>query len=215
MPRPAHALTPTSPRGTFRLITLTGVVALIATLPLAGAFADPVTADQQRTAAAGSAAEDDKGGRERERGRAQPTGLRYGLMEQRGDRERAAASEARCGPELDAPSGIEAQTCVMTREGATWGRTYYRNATGDRLGAVLSLMAPAGRTVQVRCAVGAGDEPGTCDTPRVPATGPRDDYTAVAEFAAAGAGETSGARGEGGGDAGASNPLLLRSGSSV
>ncbi|MGW2636510.1 hypothetical protein [Streptomyces sp. NPDC001348] len=107
------------------------------------------------------------------------------------------ATAARCGPELTSPDGVEAQTCVLTQGPETWARTYYRNATGRALGAVLSFMGPGGRTVQMRCAVGADDEPGTCETPRERSRGGPDAYTAVTEFAAR--------DGDG--------PLLLRSGS--
>ncbi|MER6672034.1 hypothetical protein [Streptomyces sp. NPDC000983] len=107
------------------------------------------------------------------------------------------AAAARCGPELTSPEGIEAQTCVLTRGEEAWARTYYRNTTGGALDAVLSLMAPGGRTVQMRCALGAEDEPGTCETPRETVRGGMDGYTAVAEFAK---------RAQEG-------PLLLRSGS--
>ncbi|MFD9904704.1 hypothetical protein [Streptomyces sp. NPDC059063] len=103
---------------------------------------------------------------------------------------------AHCGPELSSPEGVEAQTCVLTQGTLTWARTYYRNATGESLDAVLSVMGPKGRTVQMHCAVGAEDEPGACDTPRERTTGAAARYTAVAEFAS-----------EGGG------ALLLRSGS--
>ncbi|SBT95514.1 hypothetical protein GA0115233_11416 [Streptomyces sp. DI166] len=106
------------------------------------------------------------------------------------------ATAARCGPELTSPEGIEAQTCVLTQGEETWARTYYRNTTGGALEAVLSLMGPAGRAVQMRCAVSADDEPGTCETPREPVRGGPQEYTAVAEFAAS-----------------AEEPLLLRSGS--
>ncbi|MFJ3193740.1 hypothetical protein ACIQKE_36280 [Streptomyces griseoviridis] len=107
------------------------------------------------------------------------------------------ATAARCGPELTSPEGIEAQTCVLTQGGDTWARTYYRNATGDALDAVLTLMGPEDRTVRTSCAVGAGDDPRTCETPRESSRGGFDGYTAVTEFAArAGRG-----------------PLLLRSGS--
>ncbi|MEU9732505.1 hypothetical protein [Streptomyces sp. NPDC048002] len=107
------------------------------------------------------------------------------------------ATAARCGPELTAPEGIEAQTCVIAQGEETWARTYYRNTSGRALDAVLSLLAPGGRTVQMRCELGAEDEPGTCETPREAARGPLDGYTAVAEFAV---------RAQEG-------PLLLRSGS--
>ncbi|WP_251060615.1 hypothetical protein [Streptomyces sp. ISL-100] len=101
-----------------------------------------------------------------------------------------------CGPELSSPEGIEGQTCVLTEDGSTWARTYYRNATGTELRSVLTLMGPAGRTVQMHCPVSAQDEPGVCETPREPSRGKADEYSAVSEFAAAG-----------------DEPLLLRSGS--
>jgi hypothetical protein len=106
------------------------------------------------------------------------------------------ATAARCGPELTSPDGIEAQTCVLTQGEETWARTYYRNATGAVLDAALSFMGPWGRTVQLHCAVGAGDEPDSCETPRERTQGAPADYTAVAEFARRGSG-----------------PLLLRTGS--
>jgi hypothetical protein len=107
------------------------------------------------------------------------------------------ATAARCGPELTAPEGIEAQTCVLTQGAETWARTYYRNVTGHALDAVLTLMGPADRTVQIRCAVGAGDEPASCETPREAGRGEPARYTAVAEFA----------------ERGGRGPLLLRVGS--
>ncbi len=64
------------------------------------------------------------------------------------------------------------------------GAQYYRNATGEELSSVLSLMAPGGRTVRLHCAVGAQDEPGMCETPRERTRGELGAYTAVAEFAA-------------------------------
>ncbi|MYW63912.1 hypothetical protein GTY65_07490 [Streptomyces sp. SID8379] len=106
------------------------------------------------------------------------------------------ATTTRCGPQLASPGGIEAQTCVLTQGEDTWARTYYRNATGSELTAVLTLMAPRGRTVQIHCPVGAEDEPGLCETPRERTQGSPSQYAAVAEYAAAGDG-----------------PLLLRSGS--
>ncbi|MFC9702623.1 hypothetical protein ACFTWD_18165 [Streptomyces sp. NPDC056943] len=107
----------------------------------------------------------------------------------------------KCGPELASPEGIEAQTCVLAEGPDTWARTYYRNATGQELDAFLTLMAPGGRTVQVRCPVAAQDEPGTCETPRERGQDKATAYTAVAEFAGTGEGD--------------STPLLLRSGSNT
>ncbi|MEV4944544.1 hypothetical protein [Streptomyces sp. NPDC053755] len=113
--------------------------------------------------------------------------------------EHPPARASRCGPELRSPDGVEAQTCLLTEGPDTWARTYYRNASGRALDSVLTLMGPGGRTVQVRCAVTAQDEPGVCETPKELARGAASAYSAIAEFA--GAGE------------GASTPLLLRSGS--
>lgn len=111
----------------------------------------------------------------------------------------AERTTSHCGPELASPEGVEAQTCVLSREDRTWARTYYRNATGEELTAALTLMAPGGRTLQTNCEVEAGDEPRTCETPREPSRGNASGYWAVAEFAADhGTGE---------------EPLLLRSGS--
>ncbi|MFD4319761.1 hypothetical protein [Streptomyces sp. NPDC058548] len=106
-----------------------------------------------------------------------------------------------CGPELASPEGVEAQTCVLAEGPDTWGRTYYRNATGQNLDAFLTLMAPGGRTVQVRCPVAAQDEPGTCETPRERGQGVATAYMAVAEFAGTGEGDNT--------------PLLLRAGSNT
>ncbi|MFD6346452.1 hypothetical protein ACFWF9_17245 [Streptomyces roseolus] len=108
---------------------------------------------------------------------------------------------SRCGPEVASPEGVEAQTCVLSEGPDVWARTYYRNATGREIDAILTLMAPGDRTVQVRCPVPARDEPGTCETPREPGTGAARAHTAVAEFAGK----------EEGGEA----PLLLRSGSNT
>ncbi|QGV79692.1 hypothetical protein [Streptomyces ficellus] len=108
----------------------------------------------------------------------------------------ARPSRASCGPEVASPDGVEAQTCVLTEDRDTWARTYYRNATGGELVAVLTLMGPGGRTVQAHCDVRAEDEPGVCETPREPSRGTSAEYTAVAEFAESG-----------------ESALLLRSGS--
>ncbi|MFI8824141.1 hypothetical protein [Streptomyces sp. NPDC053431] len=116
-------------------------------------------------------------------------------------RDSSAGSATHCGPELASPDGVEAQTCVVTEGADVWARTYYRNATGQALDAVLTLMAPAGRTVQVRCAVEARDEPEMCETPKERSGGAAERYSAVTEFAGAGEGD--------------STPLLLRSGSNT
>ncbi|MCI3226069.1 hypothetical protein [Streptomyces sp. NP-1717] len=108
------------------------------------------------------------------------------------------AAVEHCGPALTSRDGIEAPTCVLTENGDTWGRTYYRNASGGKLSSVLSLMGPGGRTVQSHCPVEDGDEPGSCETPRERTAGKPARYRAVAEFA---------------GSADGTGPLLLRSGS--
>ena len=182
-----------------RLLALSGVVALTVALPLAVASAGPV-GDADRDAFLSLTPEEGPregpgDGKAREAAdpdpSADPTGspLLLGL---------GLATAARCGPELTSPDGIEAQTCVLSRGEETWARTYYRNATGHGLTSVLSLMGPDAHTVQLRCAVGAEDEPGMCETPRERTEGEPGAYTAVAEFAS---------------DAGSAAPLLLRSGS--
>ncbi|RFU86860.1 hypothetical protein DY218_09985 [Streptomyces triticagri] len=103
----------------------------------------------------------------------------------------------RCGPELASADGVEAQTCVITDRGRAWARTYYRNATGEALRAVLTLLGPGDRTLRTHCRIATGDEPGVCETPRAPVRAADDAGSAVAEFASA---QTDG-------------PLLLRSGS--
>ncbi|MFF3496477.1 hypothetical protein ACFYWS_34615 [Streptomyces sp. NPDC002795] len=184
------------PRTRLRLFGLLAVVVLTAALPLAGASAGPVDDGPTRQATAEAKATeaeangDDSGDAkpaEQKTGKPGKPSLLTGL---------GLATEAHCGPQLSAPDGIEAQTCVLVQGHETWARTYYRNATGSGLAAVLTLMAPGGRTVQLHCAVGAEDEPGMCETPRGPTRGESDQYTAVAEYA----------KGEEG-------PLLLRSGS--
>ncbi|GAA0290530.1 hypothetical protein ACKI1I_03370 [Streptomyces turgidiscabies] len=195
-----------------RLLALSGVVALTVALPLAVASAGPVgdadrdallslTPEEGPQDSPQDGPEDDKA-REAADPAADPTGspLLLGL---------GLATAARCGPELTSPDGIEAQTCVLSQGEETWARTYYRNATGRDLVSVLSLMGPDSHTVQLRCAVGAEDEPGVCETPRERTAGEPGAYTAVAEFAAAGnsTDEVGGAA-----DAG-QGPLLLRSGS--
>ncbi|MEU9142388.1 hypothetical protein [Streptomyces sp. NPDC048349] len=180
-----------------RLIGISAGVLVILSLPLAGAIAGPDFAGQ----------DDGKNG-----GLFRALGLSDSSPTSSMSPARSAApaagpeqpgpveqprTDSRCGPELSSPHGVEAQTCVLVAEGRTWGRSYYRNTSGRGLDAVLTLMGPAGRTVQIRCAVGAGDEPGLCETPKDDSAGEPDSYSAVAEFAVPD-------------DEG---PLLLRSGS--
>ncbi|MFI6878277.1 hypothetical protein ACIBL6_33065 [Streptomyces sp. NPDC050400] len=188
------------PASRLRLFGLLAVVVLTAALPLAGASAGPVDdgpavpvkaeraegSERTGSAPAGAADKvDDEPATPRARRSSLLDGLGLGL-----------ATAAQCGPQLASPDGIEAQTCVLTQGRETWARTYYRNATGAEMGAVLTLMAPGGRTVQINCALGAEDEPGMCETPRERTREELSRYAAVAEYAA-----------------GAQAPLLLRSGS--
>ncbi|MGW3307166.1 hypothetical protein ACWDG9_11325 [Streptomyces sp. NPDC001073] len=177
-----------------RLLALAGVAVCAVALPLAVASAGPVRDEGHAVVRSlslgpdspGASADDPKAPSVAPSPTRSPLTLGLGL-----------ATAARCGPELSSPDGIEAQTCVMTQGEDTWARTYYRNATGDDLDAVLSLMGPGDRTVQMHCVVEAEDEPALCETPRERTRGELAGYTAVAEFA-----------GRGG-----SGPLLLRSGS--
>ncbi|MEU9083076.1 hypothetical protein [Streptomyces sp. NPDC048357] len=166
-----------------RLIGIGAGVLIILSLPLAGAIAGPDFAGQ----------DDGKGGGlfsalglsdSSRTSPAAPTRPAGGAVEpgKPGPAEQPR-TDSRCGPEVSSPHGVEAQTCVLIGEGRTWGRSYYRNTSGRALDAVLTMMGPAGRTVQIRCAVGAGDEPGLCETPKEDSAGDPDSYSAVAEFA--------------------------------
>ncbi|MFF5186584.1 hypothetical protein ACFY30_22935 [Streptomyces sp. NPDC000345] len=173
-----------------RLLPLGGAVACALVLPLAMASAGPAGGEGPPAARSLTSAGDGTDPKAPSAAPSPAPGL-LGL---------GLATAVRCGPELSSPEGVEAQTCVLTQGQDTWARTYYRNATGRALEAVLSLMGPRERTVQMRCAVDAEDEPDTCETPRERTLGALDAYTAIAEFSTVG-----GAAGEG--------PLLLRSGS--
>lgn len=151
-----------------RLLALVGIVAGVVALPLTVAVGQ--VGDAGRNVVPANARGDAKTGAGTTR-RA-PFLLGIGL-----------ATAARCGPELTSPDGIEAQTCVLTQGEDTWARTYYRNATGESLDSVLSMMGPGGRTVQTHCVTGTDDEPATCETPRERSRGVPGTYTAVTEFA--------------------------------
>lgn len=201
-----------------RLIALMGVVAMTVLLPFTGASAGPVSdADtevkpQGRSVDAPPEPRTDAKQPSTEEPTSKQPSKEESSLEGRSSEGRATdgsstdepslltglglSSAARCGPELTSPEGIEAQTCVLAQGRDTWARTYYRNMTGDELSAVLTVMGPAGRTVQMHCAVGAADEPGACETPRERTAGNAEAYSAVVEFAD-----------------GSGGPLLLRSGS--
>ncbi|MFC9926690.1 hypothetical protein [Streptomyces sp. NPDC127190] len=192
--RPAHSPDPRR----IRLLALVGVSLAAVVLPLAVASAGQVgdagpsavrTSPRPAPSGAGGRQAGPEGDAKRSSAGARaPRLLGLGL-----------ATAARCGPELSSPEGVEAQTCVLTQGSDTWARTYYRNATGAALDSVLSLMGPGGRSIETRCAMGADDEPATCETPREPSRGAPDAYTAVTEFA----------------EPGADGELLLRSGSNA
>ncbi|MFG2876215.1 hypothetical protein ACGFYU_14615 [Streptomyces sp. NPDC048337] len=166
-----------------RLIGIGAGVLIILSLPLAGAIAGPDFAGQDDGkggglfSALGLSDSSPTGPEKPARSPAAAAG-----PQQPGPPEQPR-TDSTCGPEVSSPHGVEAQTCVLVAEGRTWGRSYYRNTSGRALDAVLTVMGPAGRTVQIRCAVGPGDEPGLCETPREESTGAPDSYSAVAEFA--------------------------------
>ncbi|MFF3860388.1 hypothetical protein [Streptomyces sp. NPDC002209] len=167
-----------------RLIGISAGVLIILSLPLAGAIAGPDFAGQDDGKGGGllsSLGLADPAGGSRTPAPGAPPARQAGPR-QPGPSEQPR-TDSRCGPELSSPQGVEAQTCILAGEGRTWGRSYYRNTSGRALDAVLTVMGPAGRTVQIRCAVGAGDEPGLCETPREDSAGAPDAYSAVAEFA--------------------------------
>ncbi|MBM7167297.1 hypothetical protein JQK87_02440 [Streptomyces sp. G44] len=186
-----------------RLIVLLGVAAVTVLLPLAGASAGPVgDGDGDAKSPLPAPSPDPSNAPAAPAAPVAPAAPASSTAERPERPERplpgglGTSTESWCGPELSSPDGIEAQTCVLTQGHDTWARTYYRNATGDDLDAVLTVMGPDGRTVQTHCGVTAGDEPGACETPRARSAGEAAEYSAVAEFAADEAGA-----------------LLLRSGS--
>lgn len=160
-----------------RLIGIGAGVLIILSLPLAGAIAGPDFAGQGDGKAGGLLSSLGlSGSSTSDKARAAGRPAQPGPPEQ-------PRTDSRCGPELTSPHGLEAQTCVLVSEGDTWGRSYYRNTSGRPLEAVLTVMGPAGRTTQIRCPVGTGDEPGLCETPKEASAGTANGYSAVAEFA--------------------------------
>ncbi|WP_254405524.1 hypothetical protein [Streptomyces sp. AC627_RSS907] len=184
-----------------RLYGLAGVLVCAVVLPFALASPRPPVAGGQGAPAArlaqdGAAGAFEGAGRTPAAAAPPPSRLSVGV-----------ATAVRCGSALTSPEGIEAQTCVLTQGAESWARTSYRNTTGRPLESVLSLVGPDGSGVRTRCAVGAGDAPDACETPRERHRGEPAAYTAVAEFASrAGHGplllrsRSEGADGSGGGD---------------
>ncbi|MGZ9932006.1 hypothetical protein ACXNSR_19280 [Streptomyces sp. NC-S4] len=165
-----------------RLIGIGAGVLIILSLPLAGAIAGSDFAGQDDGKGGGLFSALGLSGSSRTAPAVPARSAPKAGPQQPGPAEQPR-TDSRCGPELSSPHGVEAQTCVLIGEGRTWGRSYYRNTSGRALDAVLTLMGPAGRTVQIRCAVGAGDEPGLCETPKEASAGDPESYSAVAEFA--------------------------------
>jgi hypothetical protein len=156
------------PASNLRLIALASVVALIALVPLAAATAGPPSA--------------------KDHGLLDVLPV-LGTADDAHDADDAEPDDTRqtasCGPRLASPDGLRVQTCTISEDGDTWARTYFRNATGEALSGVLTLMRPGGRTVQVDCPIGADERAGSCETPRE-RTVPDRSYAAVAEIARAG-----------------------------
>ncbi|GAA2611450.1 hypothetical protein [Streptomyces axinellae] len=196
-----------------RVVALASTVALAVALPLAAAVAGE---DARLASRASEAARAGLSGAERGSGPAgeagrgpsdargedasgrddgkPPAGADVPELADRSGGRGARPAASSCGPETASPEGVEAQTCVLAEDGDTWARTYYRNATNSQLPAVLTLMRPDGRNLQVHCTLPAADEPGICETPRHSggrAGGSADDeageglYSAVAEVASA------------------------------
>ncbi|MET9884632.1 hypothetical protein ABZZ20_16100 [Streptomyces sp. NPDC006430] len=167
-----------------RLIGISAGVLVILSLPLAGAIAGPDFAGQDDGKGGGllsSLGFVEPGGRSRTPAPAAAP-ARPAVPQEPGP-SKQPRTDSRCGPELSSPQGVEAQTCILVGDGQTWGRSYYRNTGSRALDAVLTMMGPAGHTVQIRCAVKAGGEPGLCETPREASAGGPDAYSAIAEFA--------------------------------
>ncbi|MEV5509101.1 hypothetical protein [Streptomyces orinoci] len=163
-----------------RMMVLAGVVTLAVALPLAAATAGPAGLSGRVKTGPGKRQD---AARARQRA-AVASSAGSAPRAQLGDGARQAPRDgAQCGPELDSGQGLQAQTCVLADGPDTWARTYYRNGTGGPLSAVLSLMAPGGQTLQVRCPMPAAQAPDVCETP--PSATPRGHgaYAAVAEIA--------------------------------
>ncbi|MGW1072336.1 hypothetical protein [Streptomyces sp. NPDC002537] len=189
------------------MVALASVAALAVVLPLAAATAGPATRTEKSPRGTGRATGALGGGTRGAGARtsvplaeagnasgdtssAEPSATLDGLGTSGSGRVGGSGvrDSARCGPELAAPEGVEAQTCVLRQGADTWARTYFRNATGGPLAAVLTLMDPDGRTVEVHCRMGPSDDPDGCETPHG-RTGrdqrALDAYSAVAEIASA------------------------------
>ncbi|MEU3874920.1 MULTISPECIES: hypothetical protein [Streptomyces] len=187
----------------FRMIALASAVVLAVVLPLAVATAGPAGRAKERAGRAPQGRSGSGTGPAARAAALRPMGGARGAgAEHPGDADgwdgpalglsampgltgpaAGAGGVSRCGPELTSPEGVEAQTCVLGQDRETWGRTYYRNATGAPLTGVLSLMSPDGRTMQVNCRLAATDDPDMCETPHRATVRGHGSYAAVAEIA--------------------------------
>ncbi|GAU66858.1 hypothetical protein SSP35_03_05060 [Streptomyces sp. NBRC 110611] len=175
----------------FRMIGLAGVAALAIAVPLGAAMAGPAdtatpsapvprarmphtstpgtsgatsTAENNRSAKRGAKGEMGGKADNKSAGAARAEGGLTGPLDELG-LPLLSGRTSRCGPELNSTRGIKVQTCVLAERGRTWARTYYRNITGSPLHAVLTLLRPDGRTVQVNCKIPRTGRPGMCETP--------------------------------------------------
>ncbi|MEU9118739.1 hypothetical protein AB0C96_02555 [Streptomyces sp. NPDC048506] len=176
-----------------RMTGLAGAAVLAIAVPLGAATAGPADTFMSDTSGATATAENSRSaekGIKGERGGKAGKG-RTGAARSNGPVDPLAdlglpllyGRTTRCGPSLASARGIEAQTCVLAESGRTWARTYYRNITGAPLRAVLTLLRPDDRTVQVNCEIPAADRPGVCETPAAPTVRrARTAYGAVAEI---------------------------------
>ncbi|OEV02235.1 hypothetical protein AN217_03045 [Streptomyces qinglanensis] len=165
-----------------RVVTLASALALVAAVPLAAAVAGQ---DARLAAEVFQAAQP------RQTGNGAPgTHSSAPLSPEPGD---PATS---CGLEIVSPHGVAARVCVLTEGGDTWARTYYRNPTGSRLPALLTLHGPDGRTARVRCVLRGGHEGGVCETPRGGTSETSDDRAPLAAHAYSAVAEVSSVNGE-------------------
>ncbi|GAA3616945.1 hypothetical protein ACG5V6_24885 [Streptomyces chitinivorans] len=177
-----------------RVTALAAGIALAASLPLTAATAGPEERrpGDGRTAATGVTADpaDPAGPATGSAPERSPLPLPDGLLSPEPPEPSGAdlpETSAYCGSWAVSPRGLRAQTCVLTRDGALWGRMYHRNTTGEALYGALSLLGPGGQALAAPCELPAGGREGVCDTPHRPVRGNPPgggSHTAVAEVAA-------------------------------
>ncbi|MFI7245467.1 hypothetical protein [Streptomyces qinglanensis] len=163
-----------------RVVTLASAVALVAAVPLAAAGQDAHLAAEVFQAAQPHRTGNGTPG-------ARPSALPSSAAED---------SATSCGLEIVSPHGVAARVCVLTEGGDTWARTYYRNPTGSRLPALLTLRGPDGRTARVRCVLRDGHEGGVCETPRGGTPETSEDRAPVAAHAYSAVAEVSSVNGD-------------------